>query len=265
MSRTNLVHHESGAELVELALVLPLFVGLLFVCFDMARIANGYASVHSAAFRAARDAAALQRSEWNAITAINFSGSPVGNNVGNELDISGINDASFRAPEFRANVMAPPPSAPITDTRWYTCMMNRPDTTLTAPCVHSNPFPPDSLYRMEVRAIAYANQLMKENTGSNKYPCDANSPLAASNPTQDYAACFRCFTLRGDPNYNQYFSASGPNSKWFLKVLALRCEYDVPITSTSIALGWFPTHITVSSEMFVDIDFYGNSIFYPDP
>lgn len=256
--------HERGAEMVELAIIMPLFVGLLFVCFDLARMANGYAAVHSAAYRASRDSAALQRTEWAAITSINFSGSPPGTNVGNEIEPASLNDTVLPHPEFRTPGNGADPTFPIANSSWYTCMMT-PAAGGSVPCISALPQNLTSLYRLEVRAIAYANQLMKENTGSDKYPCDGNSAEALANPQLNYAGCFRCFTLRGVPGYDQLFKAGGPLDKWFIKVLALRCQYDVPITSTSIALGWLPRYITVSSDVFVDVDFYGNNLFYPDP
>lgn len=228
---------ERGVHLIELAIALPLFVGVLFVMFDLARITSGYSAVRSAVAIGARRGAALQRPEWVAVSSM-FGGS--GGEFVQQLPVGDVRN--LPAPEFTDSDIG---------NDWYTCMMEAGNDD----CDGAERDSLDYLYRVELRAIAYANEAMRRNVGSSVFPCDAEK---GGSP-----GCFRCFTMRGDPDYKAFFSTGGVGENWMVKMLALECEYDVPITSTSIALGWFPRHLTVSSSIFLNIDFYDNFYFMP--
>lgn len=236
---------EHGAYLIELAIALPIFLGLLLALIDIARITTGYASVRSAALLGARRGAAYARPEWEAVKTL----------YGNNQTVDSTTFKSFvnadGVPEFRSADQ---------NADWYSCMMLSPSNP---PCDTSTRTPITRLFRIEARAIAYANQVMRRNVSAIKYPCNAQFD---SLPHRGSPGCFRCFTLRGDSRYDQFFKSGFPGSglAWTgHKMLAVSCEYDTPIVATSIAFGWLPRFVTVSSTSFVSIDFYDDGLFHP--
>lgn len=216
---------EAGVEALELAVILPVFIGLIFGFIDIARLVSGYSSVRTAAFVGARYAVASQRSEWTAVSSV--LGSPTNNAalIGNATlhdDPVFVSDASH--------------------SDWY-----------REQCVSQGIDPP-ALYRLEIRAIAYANKIMSESVGAAEYPCVEQG-------------CFHCFTLRGDAtNYDRYFSVTTPAGErtWAAKVLAISCTYEVPITSALFGLGWLPRFLPVTGQAYVPINDYAGSAYNPD-
>jgi len=219
------VRGEAGVEALELAIILPVFIGLIFGFIDVARLVSGYSTVRTAAFVGARYAVASQRSEWNSVSSV--LGSP---NAKTAL----IGGATLSdEPVFKSE---------DGDSQWY-----------AEQCLHQGIDPPE-LYRLEIRAIAYANKIMSESVGKAEYPCEEEG-------------CFHCFTLRGDAtNYDRYFSVMSPGGvrTWAAKVLAVSCTYEVPITSALFGLGWLPRFLPVTGQAYVPINDYAGSAYSPD-
>lgn len=214
-----------GSHLVELAISLPIFLAMLFGIIDLSRVAAGYAAVRSAVAVGARRGAGLDRPEWNQVSAL-FQGSDAQIlSVGRGLTLT-------TSPTFTSN------ASDGTLSSWYESRMSQNRLSF--------------LYRMELRAIAYANLAMRNSLGGARYPCE------------DDGNCFNCFTLRGDPDFQQFFSVGGLGATWTVKVVALRCSYFVPISSASIGLGILPSTIEVSSQAFIPIKNYDDSSYAPD-
>ncbi len=234
-----------GVYLIELAIALPIFFGLLLALIDMARIATAYSSVRSAALLGARRGAAYARPEWATVQSLYGNNQTVDATAySSYVNADGISE--YRSADQGAS--------------WYSCMMQNPTVP---PCALSTRTPITKLYRLEARAIAYANEVMRRNVSGAHYPCNARF---SSTPHTGVPGCFRCFTLRGDSRYDDFFRSAYPGGglAWTgHKMLAISCEYDTPIVSTSIAFGWLPRFLTVSSMSFVSIDFYDDSLFHP--
>ena len=218
-------HSEAGVEALELAVILPVFIGLIFGFIDVARRVSGYSSVRTAAFVGARYAVASQRSEWTAVSAA------LGGASNNSASIGSStlnNEPVFVSQGSHSN--------------WYHDQ-----------CLSQGIDPPE-LFRLELRAIAYANKIMSESVGKAEYPCVEQG-------------CFHCFTLRGDAvNYDRYFSVttSAGVRTWAAKVLAISCTYQVPITSALFGLGWLPQFLPVTGQAYVPINDYAGSAYNPD-
>lgn len=216
---------QQGVEALELAVILPVFIALLFGFIDVARLVSAYSTVRTASFMGGRFAIARQRSEWISVESV------LGNAQAQSVSVGGATLQS--EPIFVSR---------LNNSHWY-----------REQCLAQGIDPPE-LYRVEVRAIAYANKIMSESLGSAQYPCLEEG-------------CFRCFTLRGDEkNYERYFSVltAGGIRTWGAKVLALSCTYEVPITSAVFGLGWLPKSIPVTGRAYIPMNDYAGSAYDPD-
>ncbi|MFN8390259.1 MAG: TadE family protein [Bdellovibrionota bacterium] len=222
-------HGERGAEAVELAIALPVFVAILFGCIDVGRLCAGYSAVRAAVVVGTREAVGLQRPEWQAVNTI------MGNSTDQEVPIGTfVTRAKTAYPEFVDS------AANSTQTNWYQTQADTNGIT--------------SLYRLEVRAIAYATRVLSQSTGNMSYPCN------------DRESCVHCFTLRGNANYYQkYFSVDVGNAQrtWVANMLGLECTYNVPITTASVALGILPQFVPVTARVYVPINNYAAVLYDP--
>lgn len=237
---------ERGAHFVEMAVFLPLLLLVIIGAFDLAKVGGVYAAVHSAVNLAARRAPALLRQEWGVMDTA-FGAGPTGTfgpiGGAQSLPSALLSQQLSSAPEFQNG------SAPG-DPMWYQNIA-RGTTSFSG----ENRAILNELYRLEARGIAIANVSIANNVGG-AYPCDADQ---GGEP-----GCFRCFTLRGDdPGYVQKFSLTGGGGSddWENKILALRCDYDVPIFSAGLfGIG---SHWTVSSTSYISLDDYSVIFFNP--
>ncbi len=217
--------NDRGVETLELAIILPVFFGLFFGVVDVARMVGGYSTVRAAVAVGARQAIGTQRTEWAVIPVL----------MGTS-DKKAISAAQFGAHDEYASKAA--------YGSWYTTQIS------------ARSLPSSELYRVEMRAIAYANTIMISGIGQGgEYPCDTDP------------GCFTCFTLRGDEEgYKKYFSveAGGGSRTWTARMLGLECEYQVPITLTSIALGWLPNRVPIRARIYIPIQNYAGSSYDPD-
>lgn len=233
---------DAGVHLVELAIGLPLLFITIFVAFDLAKVSAGYMSMHSAVSLATRRAAAISRPEWGAVSAAFGGGNPVTGTQWIDVNVIGTR---LNTPEFA--------SAAPGDPTWYQWMAQGPGSfegeqrqAIT------------ELFRIEARAIAYANSAIQNNVGGSAYPCDASIPTG---PGAGDPGCFRCFTLRGDDtDYRNKFTQGGLGQVWENKVLAIRCDYDIPILSVGF-FGGSP-YWTVSSTVYVAINDYSDWFYF---
>ena len=222
---------QAGAYVIELAIIIPLMIGFLFAAVDMARITSGYSAVRMATALGSRWAVGVNRVRWKVFKDLwAFRDTSTGLVPLNKL---GTTQPSY----FRLN---------RADVSFYTGDQFGASTKLT------------SLYEMELRAIAYANDIIRRSEGQNtvQYPC------------RDQPGCLACFTIRKEvdsaslnDDFTEGYSESGRSLKFPVKMLGLRCDYNIPITTSSLALGWFPNFITVRSTAFVPINDYAN-IYY---
>lgn len=228
LSRRSLRHclSERGVEAVELAIVLPVFLGLFFGFIDLARIVSGYSSVRTAAALGARYAVARDRRTWTAVGAL----VP----LGTEPQTFDLNGAALlnTKPEFVDGGNA----------SWYQEQAARQGL--------DDHF---YLYRAELKAIAYANRIMKQSVGAARYPCSE-------------AGCFGCFTLRGnEEEYAKYFSmdTGGGTRTWGATMLGVQCIYHVPITTALLALKWLPEDLVLAGNAYVPFENYAGLEYDP--
>ena len=227
-NRKTLRRSTKGAAMLEFAIAFPIFFGLIFVIYDLSRIAVGYSAIRSATSIGARYAVGLSRVDWQPIQ-IMMAG------------VASIDDGT-------SFPMDPIFASPNGFVGWYDCMRDgEPE------CVAGSRTPLTKLYRPELRAIAYANMTIATNIGGSPYPCVAKN---GSGQYMRGPGCFRCFTMRGSPRYQQLKNQQGLG-----KVFGLECEYDVPISSTSVFLGWLPRHLTLRAEALVPIPYYSEEFY----
>lgn len=230
---------QKGAQLVELALALPIFLVFVFLIIDLSRLALAYSTVRSAAYTGARQAIGFNRREWPRVGGLFPSG-------GFTLDVGQLTSDLVVVPEF---VNDPANSS------WYTCMTNGTGDNNICKFGTEGRSVMASLYRSELQAIAIANSILSENIGGVSYPCDARTPSGRP-------GCGRCFTLRGDDNdYENWFQISA--EAWVTKSLAVVCEYDSPILVASLMPGLVPEYITVSSKHYTFVLSYPDWFFWP--
>lgn len=194
-----------GVALIELAIVIPFFLFLLFAVIDLGRLSLGFGTVRSAAAIAVRRAAGSERPPWRIFQTIGDLPAP----------LSTLN----AYPELKN---------PVSGTQWYGA---RPVTDLDP---------------MEVRAISYANAILKESVGKIRYPCS------------DSADCAECFTTRGSGTAHELLVNVVGNRRSVprARILGLECNLSVPILSSSIGFGLVPSFITVRARAYTPIETY---------
>ena len=221
---------ERGAYVIEVAIVIPLLFGFIFAAIDVAKITSGYSAVRMATALGSRWAVGVNRVRWKVFKDLWATR----NATTGLIPIGGIAGTVPSYYKFRQ-----------ADVSFYsTDQFLASGTYLT------------SLYEMELRAIAYGNDVVRRSVGDVKYPC------------RDQPSCLACFTIRKeidsnsvDDDFTEGYSESGNTIGFPVKMLGLRCDYNVPISSSSITLGWLPQFITVRSTAFVPINDYAN-IYY---
>lgn len=220
---------EKGAHFVELAIAVPLFIGLLFGVFDTARLALAYSALNAAVYQAGRRAVGIYRPTNNPGLDAIFGNPPPNAPPNYTTD-----------PANLSTVPAPNPYMKGTSANgaWY-------PSNLTNP-----------IWRPEALAIAYAYQILERSFGSLAWPC-TDSPY-----------CTVCWTLRDvDAQYVDLFcdpvetaAAGGDCSTmtqpllYTVAYLGLRCRMYVPIMTTSIALGWLPSYVPVTATTYVSME-----------
>ncbi|MCB0344629.1 MAG: hypothetical protein KDD66_05915 [Bdellovibrionales bacterium] len=236
---------ETGVHMIELAIGLPLLFITIFITFDLAKVTAGYMSMHSAVSLATRRAAAISRPEWGNVTIAYNNTNPV---TGDQSIPAGGGQLAGVLRNYTEFV------SPGIDGSWYDAIAD--DNIQFA---NEDRDPIGNLFRIEARAIAYANSAITNNVGGSQYPCDAGIPNG--NPGAGPPGCFRCFTLRGDnTDYRNKFTQGGLGQVWENKVLAIRCDYDIPIL-TSAFFGAAPFW-TVSSTVYVAINDYSDWFYF---
>lgn len=219
-------HSEMGAYLIEVAIILPLVIGFMFAAIDVARITAGYSAVRMATALGSRWAVGVNRVRWQVFH-----------------DLWTSQDA---------NGLIPISALSTTVETYYKLGINNIDFYTTDQFDSTTKL--SDLYEMEFRAIAYGNDIVRRSLGEVIYPC------------RDQPGCLACFTIRRASatlaeDFTQGNSETGRTMNFPVKMLGLRCDYNVPITSSSVSLGWFPPFITVRSTAFVPISDYAN-IYY---
>ncbi len=221
--------NQRGAYLLELAIILPLLIGFIFVSIDIARITAGYSAVRMATALGSRWAVGVNRVRWKVFKDL-WTTRDMTTGLIPIASISGTSPSYYKLN--------------TSDVSFYSGDQFSSGTKLT------------TLYEMELRAIAYGNDVVRRSLGEVVYPCRTGP------------SCLACFTIRKEvdstsmtDDFTQGVAESGKTMKFPVKMLGLRCDYNVPITTSSLALGWLPQFITVRSTAFVPINDYAN-IYY---
>lgn len=235
---------ERGAHLVELAIGLPLFIGLLFAMFDTARVSLATSAVRAAVYQGTRRAVGVRRPVTNPFFSSAFSSDP-------------ISATSLMGEPLFDNLPGP------IGTPYY--------GQTAAP---TEPYRgPAQVFRVETIAMAYAYRIIMRSFGNVKYPCEESNcarcvslrgspqysrllcesacPLDTSaTPAQPDAACVAdC-------------QAVAPNAV-FARYLALECTIYVPVMTTSVFMGWLPERIGVTADAYVSMENQAEVIFDP--
>lgn len=217
----NLSKSEKGAHFVELALAIPLFIGLLFGMFDMARLALGYSALHSAVYQGTRRGIGYFRPANNTSLASVFSPP---SNIAAKGALSGV--------DFLVNGVNSGDA-----TSWYT-------SNIEAPMV----------FKAEALAAGYAYKIIERSFGGLKWPCEEAGCVACA-PNRDKLEYLNLFC---DPGLS---GAAGNCSNAGTAVvpvayLGIECSLYVPIMTTSVFLGWLPDKIHLRATAYVSVDNY---------
>ena len=221
---------ERGAYVIEVAIIIPLLFGFVFAAIDVAKITSGYSAVRMATALGSRWAVGVNRVRWKVFKDLWATR----NAATGLIPIGGISATAPSYYKYRQS-----------DVSFYSA-----DQFVTAGTKLTN------LYEMELRAIAFGNDVVRRSVGEVRYPC------------RDQPGCLACFTIRKEVNaatmdddFTEGYSERGNTIGFPVKMLGLRCDYNVPISTSSLALGWLPQFVTVRSSAFVPINDYAN-IYY---
>ena len=254
---------ERGVVLIEIAIIFPLLIALLFMLHDCARFVVAYSGVKNGVAIATRRAAGIDRPEWkifqkSSVPRIEFlyrddEHPPLHPPQPHILQIDKFSSLYTLIPEFVS-------SPDYGD--WYEAMAQGYDSECYGfPCDRYEKI--NTLFRVELRAIAYAYKILSQSVWSIDYPCDANTPELSNTP--GHPGCARCFTLRGEgPNYLALWRVGNRvDNIWSAKMLGIYCSYDAPISSAAILLGLIPSHVTITSKAYVNLDNLPDTWFNP--
>lgn len=201
------LRNERGAEIVELAIALPFLFLFVFALIDFTRLAVGYGTVRTAVVSGARRAAGPDRPNWTVFSELGLPANVV------------TPGALSTYPEFRNSQGDP---------GWYAAQ---------AASLGVN-----TLHPLEVRAIAYANELLRRSLGGTQFPCDAR------------AGCFRCFPVRNSSaHYTELFRDTAID-QWTSTMLTLECQYDSPTLIFGLLPGWGRRFVTVRARAYQAVE-----------
>ena len=223
----SLLRSERGLEAVELAVILPVFVGMIFGFIDVARMVTGFSAVRTAAALGGRYAVADQRPEWLAVSVA------MGGGAANEVAVSST--TLQIKPEF------------VSDEDYAYFYPQQCTRQGINNC---------ELYRYEIRAIGYANRILAETIGAEaRYPCRTAGCFYCFTLRGDFT------------NYDKYFSmdlGSSGQRRWTSRTLGMTCTYRVPILTSMVGLGWLPSSIPVTGRAYIPINDYAGVTYEPD-
>lgn len=190
---------ERGGALIELAIVLPILFLLLFGIIDLSRVLLGISSVRSAVSVGVRRSVGIDRAAWPSFVALDAR-------YGTEVAPSSLDtQADFVSAEG--------------DSGWYNAEASRRGLK--------------SLHGAEVRAIAYAYEVLGRSVGRIRYPCAGR------------VDCARCFPVRGD-NASAWKGSESLEATG--QIVGLRCEYSMTIISSAMAGGWLPPTFNIAAQ-----------------
>jgi hypothetical protein len=237
--RRGMFRNEAGVEVVEFAIVVPLFFLFLFGAIDMARYIAAYSAVQTATGLGARWATGISRPRWAGIRDIWASGDLSGG-VGGEYDPAKL-DVATSYPYFLRNIPA---------SNWYQTKAQ------SAPPAGAGIPAGNGLYEIEMRAMAYAYDVLVDTLGENavKYPCDTE------------ATCAWCFTTRRDPVDFRRHWIRGDGATYYIQqfsvnMLGVECEYLAPLMSYSFSGGFLAPFVRIRVSAHVPVNDYAN-IYY---
>lgn len=227
-------HSQVGVQTVELALTLPLVLFIIFGTIDIARIVAAYSSVRTATAIGTRQAVGELRPEPAGVGSVMNSASPIG---------SGYYSAMMGTTNWANQAFFAPGTSmdPAMQSRYRENCEGKPLNTI---------------YRYEVRALAWANFILHSNSPKVSYPCPR------SGITEQ---CFRCCILRSSGDlYEKLFSLQNPdtgNSVYSAKFIGIQCTQIVPMTTAMIGLGALSPFIAVSGTAYIPVSNYAGNHF----
>ena len=213
--------------MLELTISLPIFIGCFFGVYDSARMTLAYSTARNAVYHGARRGIALNRP----ISSTAFEAAFLNNDP---ATITGAVAAQLDSFPFKSGAG---------ESGWYG----------DGACHGPNP-----IYRVEALAMAYAYRIIELSTGAMRWPC------------LDEPGCVACVPMRTDDlGYRQLFcegkdaasTAACVNNgvpSYAVQYLGLKCTYNVPVTATSLFLGWLPEFIPVSATTYVSMSNFAN-------
>lgn len=225
-----------GIQTVELALTLPLVLFVIFGTIDIARIVSAYSTVRTATAIGTRQAVGELRPESAGVAAVMESAGGPG---------SGYFKGDMSSTDWRGDAFigpAPNPSSTLQEHYRKSCD-GRPLSTV---------------YRYEVRALAWSNFILHTNSPNVRYPCDPT----LSEPNE---ACFSCCILRNSNElYEKLFSLPNPvtnNAHYSAKFVGIQCTQIVPMTTATIGLGALERFVSVSGNAYIPVSNYAGNHF----
>lgn len=209
--RSRTIVSETGVYMLELTIALPFFLLLIFVLYDFSQYAIAFSAVRTATAKGVREAVGYERPEWTNIAAI-FDDNP---------DPQRADFSELTTQEF---------------------VYGTGDPALYEFAASS--FGQEFIYRVEARAIAYGNLILRQN-GVRHYPC------------LDKGRCGVCLSMRGSEDFNYVFLWNNQTKK---KTLGLMCIYLAPMSLSNL-FGVLPPYIQTSSGAVVPIPHYPASMY----
>lgn len=209
-NRQNWKSPDRGATLVELALVFPFFCFLIFAVVDLSRLSLGYSSLRSASTLAIRRAAGVERNAWPSIEAIFGSAQ------------------SQALTKLKSSPLFQTPSG---DPKFYTAGARNAQVN-------------GSILKVEARAMAYAYELLKKDTGALSYPCS------------NEGNCSWCFPLRGEENLLNSISTPPGSNAARVPLLGMECHYSVSMITSGFTFGLVPRVLEMTTRSYFPLDGY---------
>ena len=215
---------QAGVEAIELAIVLPLFFGMLFGFIDVARIVSGYAAVRTAAATGARYAVGFQRTEWNSVQTLTGGADKIALNAGL---------LSSQIPDFVSDGSYG---------QWYV------DRAAAQNLLNNE------LYKIELKGIAFATRILSRSVGKANYPCEQPGCFH----------CFTLRGDQNNYDQYFSIDTGGGSRTWTANMLGLTCTFNVPITTTMVAFGWLPITVPVTARVYVPVQNQAGAVYDPN-